>query len=754
MSALTEGPRRALAGNPLLLSQLINLRQRRQALPARAAEINAALLDLSPGTHKMPAAQRRRLLQRLAYSMLCNRQLEIAPSEAANCMSPLLLALSIKEPAEAVLHKLAGATGVLAKSGTGCYRFAHLTWQEYLAAAHVAEHQLQAELVAQADDIWWHETIRLYCAQAEASAMVASILSADKPSAAELVLALECLDEVQEVRPATWAYCQTVLRDVLDADQAEQRKWVAEALLAARLRRMARLSGDWARDDSLITCAEYQLFLDEQRPEGECLQPDHWPGYRFPAGQGLRPAMGVRAADAVVFCQWLSERQPGEWRYRLPTAHEVRDTTRLTETTRGLGYWTASAAGERGGREHIVFDLAWVDHTRPPLLSEAAVTERVQADLSRDFLQLTPADLPRDLECDRLLAEALALSRDLDHDLGLAQDPNHDLEGAQALAHDLAGALGFDLGLDMGFEFELARDRERALGYDLSLAREPDPGPDAQSVQALTLAREKAGPQVSVRWQPRLSALDLTHAQTLICSLAAKVERLSAGGRGLATELEAVLEQNLALALDRDLDRDLALALDSDRALANALALQLHRAYALKLGRALNQVNILGAAPEHAGDAEALDRIARLIQKPDAGDDQASQDVVQARDLAMPVDLHLTVTLELARVHLRDRDRASQLARRLAAARDLARDRGRRRNRGLARLVFLLNALLTQPVSKPEGAATPAEEATDLERRQLNSRYLELYLDFVTLECRLAGLLPAFEGICLVRARV
>jgi hypothetical protein len=749
LAALAKGPLMALAGNPLLLTLLINLRQRRQTLPARPVDIYAALLALAPEQRKMPAAQRQRLLQRLAYVMQCNRQLEIAPAEAASAMAPLLLALDIKDPAEAVLKKLAGVTGVLVKADAGHYRFIHLALQEYLAAGHAAENQLEAELVAQVGDLWWHETVRLYCAQTEASTIVARILSDEKAAVPALVLALDCLDEVHEMRPALWAYCQSVLRDVLDGND-ERRKWVAEALLTSRLRRLAGQGGDSARDEGLITCAEYQLFLDEQRPESQFFQPDHWPGYRYPAGAGLRPVAGVRAADAVAFCEWLSERQAGEWTYRLPTAHEARGTARLAEPVTGLGYWTASPMGERSGRPHVIYDLAWVDATRPPVLSEAAMLERIQADLTRDLFRLTPNDLPRDLECDRLLSEALSLGRDLDHDLGLAHDPYHDLEDAQALAHDLAGALGFDLGLDMGFEFELARDRERDLGYDLSLAREPDPGPDAETVQRLNQARDivKHGP--GVRLHARLSALDLTNAQTLTRMLSAKLERLADAEGRLASQLEAGLEHNLNLALDRDLDRDLALMLDCDRALANALALNLHRVYTLKLTRALHEIHDLAEAPEHVVDRDTLNRIADLIQAPDADDIQSRTDLMQARDLAMPIDLHLTVALELARVHVRDRDRASRLARMLATARDLARDRGRCRNRAFARLMFLLNTLLVQPHT-PANAETAS--AADLERQQLSGRYLELYLDLVMLEGRVAGSLPPFEGICLTRVR-
>jgi hypothetical protein len=145
LTALGKEPQMAVTGNPLLLTLFIQLRPRRPALPSRRAEIHGALLALAPESRKMPAAHRQRLLQRLAYSMMCGRQLEIAPAEAANVMAPLLLALGIKDPAERVLRGLAGSTGVLVTVGAGAgrYGFAHLAFQEYLAAAHVAENRLQ-----------------------------------------------------------------------------------------------------------------------------------------------------------------------------------------------------------------------------------------------------------------------------------------------------------------------------------------------------------------------------------------------------------------------------------------------------------------------------------------------------------------------------------------------------------------------------------------------------------------------------------
>ncbi len=72
-----------------------------------------------------------------------------------------------------------------------------------------------------------------------------------------------------------------------------------------------------------MTFAEYQLFLDEMRAQGRCLEPDHWAGVRFPQGQARAPVSGVRGRDAEEFAQWLNVRYAGDAVYRLPTVEEI-----------------------------------------------------------------------------------------------------------------------------------------------------------------------------------------------------------------------------------------------------------------------------------------------------------------------------------------------------------------------------------------------------------------------------------------------
>jgi hypothetical protein len=78
-------------------------------------------------------------------------------------------------------------------------------------------------------------------------------------------------------------------------------------------------------DSELISCAEYQLFLDEA---GKNFQPEHWPDSVFPKGTANQPVLGVRGYQANKFCEWLSQRT-GE-HFRLPAFVEIKTAPALT----------------------------------------------------------------------------------------------------------------------------------------------------------------------------------------------------------------------------------------------------------------------------------------------------------------------------------------------------------------------------------------------------------------------------------------
>jgi hypothetical protein len=95
-------------------------------------------------------------------------------------------------------------------------------------------------------------------------------------------------------------------------------------------------------DDTLVTCAEYQLFIDEMREQGKYYQPDHWTSYQYPAGQARDPILGVRHSDAIEFCEWLTQREGDELCFRLPNMKETRPYSLSNQEQQVFGFWIRS----------------------------------------------------------------------------------------------------------------------------------------------------------------------------------------------------------------------------------------------------------------------------------------------------------------------------------------------------------------------------------------------------------------------------
>jgi hypothetical protein len=98
----------------------------------------------------------------------------------------------------------------------------------------------------------------------------------------------------------------------------------AQTRLALRLEGLQPIDSHTQIDLEYLSCAEYQLFLDEMRQQHKYYQPDHWDGYHFPAATTNQPVTGLRGEDGQAFCEWLTRRQsqPGI-RYRLPKLSEA-----------------------------------------------------------------------------------------------------------------------------------------------------------------------------------------------------------------------------------------------------------------------------------------------------------------------------------------------------------------------------------------------------------------------------------------------
>ena len=290
----------ALASNPLLLTMTATVHRYRGSLPGTRVTLYKEICEVLLGKRRevqgvkqdLRADQRQLVLQALAYHMMESDQRDITKQHVEQTITPVLQEVSTTLTSPEFLRGIEQDCGLLLEREQGLYAFAHLTFQEYLAAVHMREQALEHELTSHVESDWWHETIRLYCAQANASAIISACLVKEPPSALALTLALECLEEARNIqKEVKQRLDQTIELGVEDPDP-ERRRVIAEALLARRLHQMRPLNERTEVDTSLVTCAEYQLFLDDQQAKGHYLQPDHWRQPTFPPARDVRQSSG------------------------------------------------------------------------------------------------------------------------------------------------------------------------------------------------------------------------------------------------------------------------------------------------------------------------------------------------------------------------------------------------------------------------------------------------------------------------------
>ena len=264
---------------------------------------------------------------------------------------------------------------------------------------------------------------------------------------------------------------ERILQDDIEDDDPERRKIVAEAWLALHLRRMRRVSDSLYVGDTLISHAEYQLFLDDHQMTGEHLYPDHWRQHIFPTGEGKAPVVGVRPSDAEEFCQWLTKRDKEGWRYRLPYAKEFDLPLKLGQT----GYWVHKESGQGYELENKPSNVLPVEALENRLRADYTRAQQLDLDTTRDLALIRVVELARELDIER----ALAFDNNLGLYLTLSLNPSLDhplnLEGSLALALDLDRDRNRVLALFLDEEhapvLEMALDNALALDLSISLER-------------------------------------------------------------------------------------------------------------------------------------------------------------------------------------------------------------------------------------------------------------------------------------------
>jgi NACHT domain/Sulfatase-modifying factor enzyme 1 len=350
-----------LAVNPLLLTMITTVhRYRNHTLPGQRIGLYKEICEVFLGKRQemrgidleLTSDAKRQVLQRLAFVMISTKKRGISLVETEAAITDTLSQVAPSMQPQNFLKLVENSSGLLLEKEAGIYEFAHLTFQEYLASTYIKEERMEQLLIENINTSWWHETIRLYCAQTDASNIITACIENLQPSISTLVLALECVNESLGMQPSIRKRLDEFINQSIEHSNPDQRHLIAETFLTQRTQQMKHLGIERYVDKTFVSCAEYQLFLDDQQQNGIYCSPDHWDRNFFPANHGKLPVMGIRPSDAKMFCAWLTNRSSsGIWQYQLPTTDDLEKLAdeegiqRILDIDKGTTYWIDDGKG-------------------------------------------------------------------------------------------------------------------------------------------------------------------------------------------------------------------------------------------------------------------------------------------------------------------------------------------------------------------------------------------------------------------------
>ncbi|RLK61130.1 NACHT domain-containing protein [Actinokineospora cianjurensis] len=360
LARLDEAPALVdLTVNPLLLTMIATVHQFRGALPGSRADLYREICEVmlwhrdeakklvttGNNRHKMV------LLRSLAYLMMTNGVRQLAREVVLAEFERLLRRLSTPLDAEAHLRRII-SDGLVVEWERDQFAFAHLTFQEYLAAAYIREKNLVDTLCYAVDDDWWRETTLLYVAGSDADPIVLACLASRTSTA--LGLALDCVAEGVELDEKLRSELDGVLRDA--ANDPALREKVLQAMLSRHLRSAVRTATGAVVWRTPVPAGLYRLYDNSPTVEG-------WGG---------EPARGMSASDAIRFAATVTQSRVSPHSFRLANLDELSDPAVLP-AVRNLAVWTKTVY-------HA--PRLWMPASPQRVVTNAALADEVHADLS------------------------------------------------------------------------------------------------------------------------------------------------------------------------------------------------------------------------------------------------------------------------------------------------------------------------------------------------------------------------------------
>ncbi|MCO5996335.1 NACHT domain-containing protein [Actinoallomurus rhizosphaericola] len=438
-----------LTANPLLLTMVANVHRFHGLLPGSRSdlygEICQVMLWRRQEAKKLLVEPRGRqkemLLRLLAYTMMRRRVRDLTRDDCLVILRSAVRRVSRELSAESFLDDVS-TNGLLIERENGVFAFTHFTFQEYLAAAHIAEKGMISVLVEAVDDEWWQECTLLYAARADVSPIVRACLRSGTTTA--LALAFECADEGNELVPELRDELNAVLDDTGSTDP-QRRRLIAGVAVARHLRRIVVTSGGRRVCALPVSKHIYGLFMLDTEEN------------RAPDGDGSGDVVtGVRASDTAAFLNWVNRLSGNESFYRLPTPDELADNkvqriVRSPDDARC--YWTRTGEG--------TLEL-WVPDgsAHPGTVDGAVLHDDVTADISGNISVLVALALVRAKSTATAILLLLDAAADLGLDKALARAVDLAAALGGALETGLIGALDIGLNLEVGLRLETPRIKE------------------------------------------------------------------------------------------------------------------------------------------------------------------------------------------------------------------------------------------------------------------------------------------------------
>lgn len=210
---------KALAKNPLLLNMIVTFHRRYPGadLPRRRVELYQEICRLQlrdrPKARTLETlltqCNAQTILQQVALVMMQNRMERIPKTSLLSGLTKLLQQQGEEIPASDFLDQVVEISELLMLQEDE-YEFAHLSFQEYLAATQIAQTKQENQLYSKLSDDWWKPTLRLYAAQVNPTSLIREAMRQG-----ELDLAYVCLQETtKRLDPTLQAELQALKRSV------------------------------------------------------------------------------------------------------------------------------------------------------------------------------------------------------------------------------------------------------------------------------------------------------------------------------------------------------------------------------------------------------------------------------------------------------------------------------------------------------------------------------------------------------------